>query len=355
MASKVISQLVAGATNPKGNLGDFAHASRLFVDADMRLAPKVKFLYHVSFFINTAALKDTGYKTKHQNEINMLVKRADLPKFSISTETLNQYNRKKVVQTKVDYSPVNIAFHDDNLGVARQLWENYFAYYYADPTAGKSISNYKRNAMKSGSTILTPYGLDNNSTIPFFEKIVIYQMSKAKWASYTLVNPLITSWNHDTMDYSQNAPVEHSMSVAYESVSYDTGEVKQGDPPGFGVEHYDTMPSPISIGGGGSRSLFGAGGVLAGASSVFGDISSGKAFESPLSAIGTAIKAINTYQNAKSLTKSGITQELTGIATKGLNAIAATGVSGVKNTVFPVAETSSTTTTATPRTLVPPR
>ena len=100
MASKSVSQLVAGATNPKGNLGDFAHASRLFVDADMRLAPKVKFLYHVSFFINMAALKDVGFKMKHQNEINMLVKRADLPKFTITTETLNQYNRKKIVQNR---------------------------------------------------------------------------------------------------------------------------------------------------------------------------------------------------------------------------------------------------------------
>lgn len=348
--SALSSQLVSGMLNPRGNLGDFAHASKLFVDADMRLAPKVKFLYYVSFVINTAALPNVSFKFKHQNEINMLVKRVDLPKFNVSTETLNQYNRKKVVQNKIEYYPVNISFHDDNFGVSRQLWENYFKYYYADPTAAKdATTKYKRNASKDNSTILTPYGLDNNSTIPFFSEIVIYQMGKGAWNSYSLVNPLITNWNHDQLDYSANAPVENNMTVAYEAVSYNSGVVSQNNPPGFGSEHYDTMPSPLSVAGGGTRSLFGAGGVLSGAGSVLGDIASGKAFDSPLNFVSTAIKAVNTYQNAKNLTKSGITSELTGIAVKSMGSIAASGVSGIKNTAFPVQDTSTGVTLASLR------
>lgn len=346
--SKSSDMLIAGALNPKGNLGDFAHASRLFVDADMRLAPKVKFLYYVAFGINTAALANIGFKYQHENEINMLVKSADLPKFSIATDTLNQYNRKKVIQTKLEYSPVNIKFHDDNFGVTRQLWENYFQYYYADPVSASMAGAYDRTAMKNGGFIRTTYGLDNNSTIPFFNKITIYQMTKGDWASYTLVNPLITAWNHDTMDYAQNAPVENSMTVAYEAVYYKTGKVQQGDPPGFGVEHYDTTPSPLSIAGGGTRTLFGSGGVLAGASSVFGDLATGKAFDSPLSFVSTAIKAVNTYQNAKSLTKAGLKAEFTNNAVKSLNAVAASGVSGIKNTVFPVRDTGTAPTVAKP-------
>jgi hypothetical protein len=41
--------------NPKGNLGDYAHASALYVRNNLRLAPKVKFLYHVTFDINQNA------------------------------------------------------------------------------------------------------------------------------------------------------------------------------------------------------------------------------------------------------------------------------------------------------------
>lgn len=350
MTSSTTRQFVAGLTNPKGNLGDFQHASRLFVDADLRLAPKVKFLFHVVFSINTAALKNLDFKYRHQNEINMLVKKVDLPSYQINTATLNQYNRKRVVQTKIDYQPINITFHDDNLGVTRQLWENYYSYYYADPTTAKATGTYKQTAMLSGINIRNPYGFDNNSTIRFFDKITIYQMAKKKWNSYTLVNPLITSWKHDTMDYSQsNGIAENQMSVIYEAVTYDSGNVAQNNPPGFGIEHYDTTPSPISLPGGGSRSVFGEGGVLAGIEQVTGDIASGTAFESPINFLATAIKAVNTYQNAASLTSVGVQQEITNIAVRGLGAIANAGVSGVYNTTFPVNDNNlNGTTVASP-------
>ena len=32
--------------NPKGNLGDYAHASRLYVTENQKLAPHQKYLYH---------------------------------------------------------------------------------------------------------------------------------------------------------------------------------------------------------------------------------------------------------------------------------------------------------------------
>jgi len=40
----------------KGDLGDYAHASRLFLSNNYRLAPKTKFLYHVSFNLNERAI-----------------------------------------------------------------------------------------------------------------------------------------------------------------------------------------------------------------------------------------------------------------------------------------------------------
>ena len=103
-------------------LRDPQHASRLFVNGQFRLAPKHKFLFHVAFNINQGALKDINLIQRHRNEINMLVKSADLPNFQMTVETLNQYNRKKNVQSKHDYQPINITFHDDNMGIINQLW-----------------------------------------------------------------------------------------------------------------------------------------------------------------------------------------------------------------------------------------
>lgn len=353
MASPFVNQLINGVLNPKGNVADFRHAARLFQDNEFRLAPKSKFNYHVSFDINTQALKSLNFTFQHRNEINMLVKKCDLPKFTIDTETLNQYNRKKVVQLKVNYSPINITFHDDRLGVTRQLWENYFAYYYADSTTAKTQTAYNRTAMANGSYSKRPYGFDNNSTIPFFNKITIYQMANKQYASYTLVNPLITAWNHDSLDYGVSTPAEQSMTVAYEAVYYNTGVVNTtaGDPPGFGIDHYDTVPSPLTLAGGGARALFGPAGVLAGIEQVAGRIADGTAFDSPGDFITTAIQAINTYNNAKGLTKASVNNELYKVALNGINAVGRQGVSGIQNTSFPVNNSNQQQTLAQPRQL----
>lgn len=352
---KEAGQFISNFLSPKGTVADFRHASRLHVDDNFRLAPKSKFNYHVVFSIDTRALKSLNFDFRHRNEINMLVKKCELPKFTLQTETLNQYNRKKIVNLKVDYNPVSITFHDDRLGVTRQLWENYFAYYYADSSVAKRAGAYNRTAMTGGSFIKDPYGLDNNSSVPFFQKITIYQMANKQFASYTLVNPVITAWNHDSLDYGSSAPAEQSMTVGYEAVYYDTGYVQQGNPPGFGVDHYDTVPSPISLAGGGTRTLFGQGGVLAGAESVFGAVSSMLADPAQATVgniLSTAVTAINTYNNAKNLSSTSIKNEISSIATQGLNTIARQGVSGLNNISFPINDSANNrTTTATPRNL----
>jgi hypothetical protein len=104
----------------------------------------------------------------------VLVKSADLPNYTLSVETLNQYNRKKNIQTSHKYNAINITFHDDNMGLINHLWQNYYSYYYADSIAATDPAAFKRNATKSSDYITTLYGLDNGSTLPFFNSIKIY-------------------------------------------------------------------------------------------------------------------------------------------------------------------------------------
>ena len=98
-----LDNVVSGALNPKGNLADFQHASRVFVSDSHRLSPKVKFLYHVSFSINsTAASVLPQLNERHKNEIGLLVKSAQLPAFQVQTDVKHQYNRKKVITSRPD-------------------------------------------------------------------------------------------------------------------------------------------------------------------------------------------------------------------------------------------------------------
>lgn len=332
-----LDNVVSGALNPKGNLADYQHAARTFVDDSHRLSPKVKFLYHVSFSINTTAAAVIPQLTqRHNNEIGLLVKSAQLPAFQVQTDVKHQYNRKKVIQKRLDYAPVTLTFHDDNIGVTTALWEAYYRYYYRDgnyaqvgPAGGVNSINryYDRSSFYDDKQYR--YGLNNDSLVPFFNNITIYQMSRKRYTAFTLINPLISQWQHDTMDYSASDPVQNQMTIEYETVHYSRGPVGKGGPVGFAENHYDKTASPNSLMGGGAASLLGVGGVLAGGMGVLDDITGGNV------SFGTVLKAANTITNAKKLNGKGIGQELLGSAIGAIGQSQGIDVSGVAGVAFP--------------------
>ena len=306
-------------------LRDYAHAANLFNVDQFRLAPKFNFQFHVSFGINTGALKNSKLVSSYGQEINMLVKSIDLPNFAIATETLNQYNRKKIVQYRVNYQEIGAKFHDDNMGLINQVWQEYFSYYYADSNTATIPGAYSRNATKAFSSIPSTYGFDASSITgePFFSYIKIYQMARHEYVCYHLYNPVITSWNHNKLDYSQNQMHDFDMKFSYESVSYSVGNVGQDQPEGFGVTHYDNTPSPLK----GSRPN--------GVTSPSFVSSTGAASGGVLS---NTIAQINTYQNTQ-LSSKPISKLASGLATGlgvvGLLGAASSLVSGLSGFSFP--------------------
>lgn len=226
-------------------LRDFQHASRAFASDQFRLAPKFDFQFHVAFNINPAAMKTIDLSQRHRNEISLLVKKIGLPKFTIATEPANQYNRKKIIQMQHKFEDLNIVFHDDNMSLINQLWQNYYSYYYADSLSAKSPGAYNRNATRNSNFINNAYGLDNGSTAPFFNYIKIYQMARHEYVSYKLYNPIIKAFDHKEVGYASKDLHEFTMGIAYEAVSYEMGTVNSENVEGFGLEHYDLTPSPL--------------------------------------------------------------------------------------------------------------
>lgn len=350
------SGLISGATNPKGQMGNWRHATRLFVDNTYALAPRTKFSFYVSIELNTEVIRAQQFTTKHGRELGLLVKRVDLPKYTIDQVTKNQYNRKKIIYKMLNYDPVSFTFHDDNTGVINAFWALYYGYYTRDrsnPQAAYGATHYLRaNSPLSNFR----YGLDNDVTDPMIKSISIYTMSRKRFNGYTLINPRIVSWQHSEGDYSQNETMEHTMSIAYEAVQYTSGTVSAGTPNGFATLHYDLSPSPLSVAGGGTSTLTGEGGVLAGIEQIFGAIGGGSLFDSPQSFLGTAIAAVNTYKNIRNLSKEGLKQEAINILTSpGAAAAIANTVSGAVGTIWPKNSSTSSqgdTTPATQKTIV---
>ena len=398
--SSFLNNLGQGLLKPKGNMGDFTHAAKLYNDSAFRLAPKQKFLYHVVFNFGATALAKTSFSEKHQTTVGLLVKSVDLPKFKMTVDTVQQYNRKKNVQTKLDYEPITIQLHDDNLGVSTALWAFYYGYYFADSANGgsagakppgsvagvlNSISNfvskvvpgmgprlgnpYQGNGSVSASNpeayyrtntvdpnITHKYGLDRDSSLPFFTSIQIFQMGKQQYQCYTLINPIITGWQHDKLENSDDsATATNTMQIAYEAVIYGTGQVSTGNPKGFAKDFYDKSPSPLSLFGGGKVGLFGQGGILGGGADVLGSLTGGAAFTSPAALLGTLVKGAAVINGAKKLTKEGLRQEAFGIVEGSLSRSSGLNLSGISNVVFPKNKGAgqSQTTTATPKNITP--
>jgi len=329
--------------NPSANMRDYQHASRLYVENTYARAPKHGFMYFVAFNFNDGVIRDSSWAASGKVDAGLLAKKVDLPKFKISTETLNQYNRKTVVQTKLNYDPINIEFHDDNSEITTGLWKNYYKYYFTDSAYGgrddlkpppgarkqgivqglfggvmaKGSSTTQNKSQhvsvpaafgdtKYGSTDYI-YGFDSLQNKPFFTSIDIYVLHQHKFTQYTLVNPKITDWSHDSLDQEQGNKMLHNrMTVMYEDVLYNYGSIEKGSDTGvFEARYYDTTPSPLSIGGKGSNSIFGPGGVIAGASSIFGE----GGYLDNGNVLGAALAAANLVKNAKNITKSSLVSE----------------------------------------------
>lgn len=332
--SGFFDNVFGGITNPKGNLGDWQHAARTFVDDSFRYSPKTKFLYHVTFYFTEEAKSVSPELQTFQNQIGILVKNTDLPQYSANVETKNQYNRKKNIQTNIEYNPITIDFHDDNFGLTTLMLEAYFKYYYADSNNPLSSGAYGNR--REGDTLYAgadrngfSHGLDNNTPVnPFFDRIEIAQMSRKAYTKYTLVNPLISDWSHDSVDYANSTEtMTNSITVNYETVLYDRGEVvagANGEPPGFGREdNYDTVPSPITTLGGSSGGLLG---VIGG----IGDIVSGE-----FNPFETAIAGANVFDTARNLSTEGLIEEGYNLATDALNNVANGEVGGLPNISIP--------------------
>ena len=258
------------------NLRDYEHAAYVFRPNQYANSPRRKFLFHVYFTLNTGEIPLLGNVFGNDGPVSVLVKNIELPSFKIKTDTMNQYNRKRIVQSKIEYDPIDVEFHDDSGDAVRKLWYYYYTYYYKDAThrygnttnqngtngASNNISNgfdYNDRDIYSPELLETDWGYSGQSykdgrlfgsKPPFFRDIRVYGFDQSRFAEYVLINPIISQWRHDTYDYSEDAGIMNNrMTLEYETVKYYSGQLgKYGTDnvvDGFPSEFYDPGVSPL--------------------------------------------------------------------------------------------------------------
>ncbi len=312
-----INNFLQGFQDGLPGMKDYQHASRLYIDNNHKLMPKQKFLFHVVFNTDETLFVD-GFTTNERYELNMLVKACDLPKYNMSYEEKTQYNKKMYAGTRIAYEPVNITFHDDHADTVNAFWKKYYEYHIADSIGMNNdltISNTKDDYYLYGDARkTTKFGMDTpkQRQKPYLKGIEIFVLHKQRFTSMTLVNPVIGSFSHDNLDQAEGAGVlNNAMQILYETVIYKSGIINRNSVPGFATIHYDKSPSPLTVLGGGTNSVFGPGGVVDGIGSVIRNVQSGNI-------LGAILTASNTYNNAKKIKKSDVKEELKGIAKDGI-------------------------------------
>lgn len=140
------------------------------------------------------------------------------PSYSADTTIMNQYNKKRVVQTRLNYDPITVSFYDTFDNEWHDTMKSYLSHYYNN---GAGIAT--RTALE-GSSVVTPVfetdlGFTPNAIRYFFPRIRIIQNGyRNEYRETTLINPIITNMQGDTLDYSDSNPTMYTITFQPESI-----------------------------------------------------------------------------------------------------------------------------------------
>lgn len=209
-------------------VGDSRTASNLFGFGGNELAnvPKSKFMFYVKFYRpygdgNTDWARGVGF----------VLKSIDRPKVSFDHQILNQYNRKRIVQTGSEFESVVMKFHDTVGEDVQRMFEEYYRFYYADQaTLSTSVPLYDITTPEWQSPgewgFKLPEASPGNSYGYFFSHISVFQVYNKLYSRFDLINPKIHQYNPDDLDYaSGQVSNEIQMNINFEGIVYHKPEV----------------------------------------------------------------------------------------------------------------------------------
>lgn len=317
---------------------DYQHGARLFlgtvnngatqntvpVAGVTNLMPKQSFLYYVAInpvmqtddlWSNLMSVITNGMGALGPSgQVNALVKAVDLPKFTVDAKTMNAYNKKTIVQNKINYDPITLTFYDDAANLVLGFWNMYFMHYYRD-------SDYPVDATSNGVYgVPSTYDLRQQTNWgftpakarlkPFLRDIQIFAVNQKNFTEYRLINPVITTWRNGSLNAAEsNGTLECTMTIAYEAVKYRAGHVGPVDMLGWAdLSYYDTAPSPLA---GNDLNFYtnqGLAGILAGGTRDLGQGLSDDPSLSGQDLISNFTAIQRTYKNLQSVNWGTVAQ-----------------------------------------------
>lgn len=222
------------------------HKFQFFVKINYNLGDQV-----VSEFVN--AFLD---KNDRELMVTQAVKSVTMPSMTIETEVLNQYNKKRISQKRINYAPVSMTFHDTVEGRMLRMWELYYEYYFRDGVASEKLKlpdeagtglsffdsiiegfknsfngykvppidgkEYPDDIVRSGFVDNYGYNLQRVGNQKYLIKdIDIFQVHGSKFSRTKIIRPRISGFQHDTLDYEDGAGLmQMTFEFEHEGVVY---------------------------------------------------------------------------------------------------------------------------------------
>ena len=203
--------------------------------------PRQQFGGYVSFVLDRDLFGIPFFDEVNNDELRVrmssLIRTADLPQVEFKTQTMNEYNKKKIINTGIEYQAVTIRVVDTASNAWLQIIMKYFAYHYMNPRNKGNPGSRDINSTNIGQGGVdfigsqygeggpfdsNKYGYNVNENPNFFERIDYVLYHAQKGVQYSLINPVMTGFTHTPLDYASNDVMEFTMTFQYESfTTYD--------------------------------------------------------------------------------------------------------------------------------------
>lgn len=142
----------------------------------------------------------------------LTLKTCELPRWTIDTQVVNSYNRKTIVQTRLNFEPITMSLYDQQNDTAENLVWDYVKGQFDPNNASKAASirpmkiTIKMHANSYG-------GLEKDENL-------VPPDDTSKEKIYILRNAYLVDAQHDTLDYSTSDAVLWTITLRYEKIEW---------------------------------------------------------------------------------------------------------------------------------------
>jgi len=187
--------------------------------------PRQNFNGFVEFVFNPDIEPLISDGVAFRTQISSLVQNAKLPEVRFNTAVKNQYNMKRVVQTGVEYSPVDIEVLDTVNNEWLIVFMRYFSYFYMNPRNKTTDGQGNKRDQDPKHYPDLDYemfdsnvaGFNLNKRANFIDKIKLVTYAGGRGVEYILFKPTITAFSPGQIDYSSSEVRKFGMSFEYEN------------------------------------------------------------------------------------------------------------------------------------------